>query len=329
MNKKIIQMLSLTSVLLLAGCGNGGGADKVQGKKVAFKGKTNCIQTEKKEIFCDGVKVRVVHDEKAHAVASKDGFGFMRKSYALDSDYHKLLNSYQEKNQIDRNILMFSKVSEKALPYAIQRTSEIARRGKTSLRFETRNGDCSQGSNGQLNDCKTNRERTEVSDLWLAPLNQHVYYAYSIYIPKDYNEMDAPYQILGQFHDNEANNFDNQYANGKMYINFKYNHHDRMHLYLTDFTKGQWHDFVYDAIWSKTDKGRIIVKMDGKEIVDYRGQNVSDTSNVGPYFKLGNYRSHMERYKHGTHPTQIVYYDEYRHGKSLSDVSYETTEPLD
>ncbi len=336
MKKMVIYLI--TSLLLVTTSFVGLAAGKTKAPSSAkeaqnlSKHSKKCF-TYKNEKFCKGIKQTSVHNLLENASPSPDGFGYVINLAGKDKKekaYLKEVLPYQKKNNIDQNVLMFSKIGEKSRNYAITRVTNEKRRGKTSLRFEIRNGDCYTGHSGQLNDCATFRERAEVSNLWLAPMDVPVYYAYSIKLPKDYPEMDNPYQIIGQFHDNQANNFSNQYQGGQFYINVKYNHRDRLHDYVSNFTKGKWHDFIYKIVWS-TDpkKGLVEVTMDGKKLFSYRGRNLSDGAQIGPYFKMGIYRSHLERYKHGKHPTQVIYYDEYRHGKTLESVSYKKNPPVD
>lgn len=303
---------------------------KTKNTSLSFANREDCVKKDG-EIWCGGVRQTVIHDDLKGKRHSPDGFGYIMGSYKPESStYNASLYEHQKKNNIDKDVWMFSKVSESALDYAITRVNDTVRRGETAIRFELRDGDCVHGNGKQLDDCETHRERTEITDLWLAPLNKTVYYAYSMYIPENYSEMDEPYQIVGQFHDLEANNFNNQYQNGTMMLDIKFNHVDALLASVPEFTKGKWHDFVYQTVWSTdASKGRIIVWMDGKMLIDYQGRTLSDGAQIGPYFKFGIYRSHLERYKHGKHPTQVIYFDEYRHGKTLKDVSFDTTEPLD
>ena len=74
--------------------------------------------------------------------------------------------------------------------YAYTRVAGFSRKGPTSLRFEVRSGDCftaypDRPSSG-WDDCTRHRERAEVREKWTAMWNRPVWYAISIYIPRNY-----------------------------------------------------------------------------------------------------------------------------------------------
>ena len=73
------------------------------------------------------------------------------------------------------------------------------RSGEKSIRFELRAGDCGKDKDGGWNDCKTNRERHELSGRYRVSKGES-WYAWSIYMPEDFKNVDPVSVILGQFH---------------------------------------------------------------------------------------------------------------------------------
>ena len=59
------------------------------------------------------------------------------------------------------------------------------RAGEQSIRFELRAGDCGKDKDGNWNDCKTNRERHELSARLRVSKGDR-WYAWSIYMPEDF-----------------------------------------------------------------------------------------------------------------------------------------------
>ena len=73
------------------------------------------------------------------------------------------------------------------------------RAGEKSIRFELRAGDCGKDKDGGWNDCKKNRERHELSGRYRVSKGEN-WYAWSIYMPEDFKNVDPVSVILGQFH---------------------------------------------------------------------------------------------------------------------------------
>ena len=67
------------------------------------------------------------------------------------------------------------------------------RAGKKSIRFEVREGDCGNDP-GKWNDCKKDRQRHELSG---DRFNGKAWYAYSIYLPKDFKSVDPVKSAMG------------------------------------------------------------------------------------------------------------------------------------
>ena len=70
------------------------------------------------------------------------------------------------------------------------------RAGDKSIRFELRNGDCGEDP-GKWSDCESLRQRHELSG---KRFRGKYWYAYSIYLPKDFKSVDPVKSAMAQFH---------------------------------------------------------------------------------------------------------------------------------
>ena len=73
------------------------------------------------------------------------------------------------------------------------------RMGKKSIRFELRAGDCGKDKDGGWSDCKKDRERHELSGRYRVSKGER-WYAWSIYLPKDFKNVQPASTMLAQFH---------------------------------------------------------------------------------------------------------------------------------
>ena len=100
--------------------------------------------------------------------------------------------------------------------------------------------------------------------------------------------------------------------------------------------KGKWHDIVVKAVWARSNEGEITVWVNGVEKYNFRGFT---TLGYPVYLKYGVYRTSMVRYKikyaksfdtsdDTIVPTQIVYYDEVRHGRTRAGVDIRIIEKM-
>lgn len=185
-------------------------------------------------------------------------------------------------------------------------------------RFEVRYGDCS--SNQDWNDCKKDRERSELSERSKATHDGDRYwYGWQIYFPDNYTNIYPTKVALGQFHQMNSHpvwmfqnadggySLDDQVWGGtrKLYP-----------LISEEQLRGKWHKIEIDVKWTRDDNGWFRVWVNGEQKVDYSGQTM-EASTV--YFKYGIYRSFIERYrirhsktikptKDDIVPTQTVFY---------------------
>lgn len=199
-----------------------------------------------------------------------------------------------------------------------------ARLGHQSLRFEVKPGDC--GYNNGWDDCKNDRERHELSG------NRHgdeeYWYAWSIYLPKDFKNIYPTKLAMGQFHQSKGHvvwMFQN--GNGGYYVdNQVYGYTSRKDKILNQKDMlGKWNDILVNAYWTDKKEGFFRVWVNGKLSYKYSGPTKSKGKKV--YQKFGVYRSFMSRYKMAKNvdlvPGQVVYFDEVRTGKSCSNLKLE------
>ena len=197
------------------------------------------------------------------------------------------------------------------------------RMGKKSIRFELRAGDCGKDKDGGWSDCKKDRERHELSGRYRVSKGER-WYAWSIYLPKDFINVHPTSTMLAQFHQQSKHviwMFKNKH--GGYWIE---NH---VHDYTVASTQiltreqmlGKWNDILVNVNWSHKDDGFFKVWVNNKLVHDFKGKTKS--KGVKTYFKFVIYRSQVSvyelKYKKKI-PTQIVYYDEIRAGKKKDDV---------
>jgi len=84
---------------------------------------------------------------------------------------------------------------------------------------------------------------------------------------------------------------------------------------------GKWNDILVNVNWSHKDDGFFKVWVNNKLVNDFKGKTKS--KGVKTYFKFGIYRSKVSTYElmyKKKIPTQIVYFDEVRAGKTKEKV---------
>ncbi len=204
--------------------------------------------------------------------------------------------------------------------YKIVNRPEPVRAGSQAERFELRAGDCSIGQD--WNDCATDRERSEVVQSNPAiDLDQEYWFAWSLYVPKDFQNVYPVKAVLGQFiqegiekHPLLFQNFSGGYWMDQNQLNLP----SQKLIDEPDF-KGRWHDLLLHVKWSQTDQGFINVWVDDKLKFESKGKNVIGKGAIR--FKYGIYRSFLSRGpKEKLLPTQVVYFDEVKWGKTRKSV---------
>jgi hypothetical protein len=222
----------------------------------------------------------------------------------------------------------FATIDLEAQDWAWKRQTDIVRKGETALRFELRDGDCftamPHAPEEGWDDCTLDRERTEIREKWYPELNKNVWYAFSMMIPDDYVYM-YPKQIFFQTHTGRGPNVYFQLDREQFKINILTEEGVTTTLYeIGELPKGVWLDFAINAVWSADDDGKLYVYLDRKRILRHRGPTIDIDTQIygrGPFAKFGIYRSHLFRWEsEEPHPTQVLYFDEYRRGYEARDI---------
>lgn len=215
-----------------------------------------------------------------------------------------------------------------------------ARAGKAFQRFELRDGDCFFNPQaGSWNDCKMDRERFEFSSKPRQKPKGKQCYGYSIKLDENFEAINPTNTDLGQVHQKGGpkgtagglKSFPPLIQIGVKDNNFYFAWHKltgsaqsvidkRIDYNLAKISemKGIWTDvsFCLDFV-----KKRMDVWVNGNKKVEILQSPINFTP-ASIYFKYGIYRSFISRYKNlkGKIPTQIVFYDEIRRGKSIEEV---------
>ena len=217
--------------------------------------------------------------------------------------------------------------------------SSNARAGKAYQRFELRDGDCFYSKGSSWNDCKSDRERFELSSKPRQKPKGKQCYGYSIKLDKNFQDVAPTNTDLGQVHQKggpkgTAGGFksippliqigaeNNKLVFGwHMLTGDKNNIKDvkiKKTLVEIHKIKGKWTDISFCLDYKNK-------RMDAWVNGEKKVQILKSPINFEPkstYFKFGIYRSFVSRYKKikGKIPTQVVFYDEVRRGISIEDV---------
>lgn len=199
------------------------------------------------------------------------------------------------------------------------------RAGRQSIRFEVRAGDCSWNSLG-FSDCETDRERHELVQIGDTQKQGDAYwYGWSIYLPKDYPVVFPAKVALGQFHEIGPVTWMFRNKDGGYFVNRQDGFgppYGFDKILEDDEMRGLWNDIEVFVRWMPDDTGVFAVWLNGRQVYDHRGPTMH--AGERPYFKFGLYRNVISRYKQangvGRLPTQVVYFDEVRRGKTRAEV---------
>jgi len=231
-------------------------------------------------------------------------------------------------------------VSSTSWGYKYVSSPEPVRAGEKSQRFEVRKGDCGQDPGG-WSDCNTDRERSEV---WVRnPLiypKTDMWFSWSIFIPQDFKSSNSVRTTVGQIHQQGVVNGLTSTAGGfqsfppLLQFNIRENcfdasyhrlfkgvytltdHLDYECITTVDAVRGKWTDIVVHFNSNKDD-GILEIFLNG----EIKRTIINPVIIVPDYFNLkyGVYRSFVSRQPNGM-PTQIVYFDEVRIGKTRMEV---------
>ena len=187
------------------------------------------------------------------------------------------------------------------------------RYGQNSEKFEVRPGDCSRSTGGGWDDCKNDRERSELIQRGNTQKEGDEYwYRWSIYIPESHQNLYRTKVCYGQFHQEycEPVLMFNEHEGGYwLSIDeqlIDYGEQNINLLRAQDFV-GRWNDIVVHIRWTKKKNGWVKVWVNGEEKVEYVGKTIACRQ---VYFKYGVYRSFISRRKKLTETvTTTAYYD--------------------
>jgi len=222
--------------------------------------------------------------------------------------------------------------------YAFVMSKDVVRAGTKSQRFELRQGDCAGDT--KWNDCKQDRSRTErftQIDEIMPYANQVVWVGYSMFIPKDFVGISPANTMIGQVKlTGVSSPIWNMYAtNGR--LRFVANA-TQQSCYVGNLSKlkGKWTDIqIGTDLGMKRSEGSLDGKFAEVWINNEKQTTCSHilrpvmhqhhfnkSKNKQLHFAWGIYNSFISRWTmtNPNIPTQVLYYDEIRIGKSKQDV---------
>ncbi|WP_299629389.1 heparin lyase I family protein [uncultured Tateyamaria sp.] len=222
--------------------------------------------------------------------------------------------------------------------HGFAKVRDVARLGKRSQRFEVRAGDC--GWDDGWSDCDNDRERSEltVKKNWRPGTDQWI--AFSIYLPEDFRTSSRVRATVGQVKmrggptgfaggfPSEPGVFQMEMLGNRYFLRVHVlsGPFDNVRNDIKDYNlasiselRGRWTDFVI-RLNTKTAPGALEVYKNGTRVAAHPyNQNYAPREY---YFKYGIYRSFVSR-NGGPMPTQVVFFDEVRMGRSYDKVAVE------
>ncbi len=222
--------------------------------------------------------------------------------------------------------------------HGFAKVQDLTRMGKRAQRFEVRAGDC--GWDDGWSDCDNDRERSElyVKKDWRAGTDQWI--AFSMYLPADFKTSTRVRTTVGQVKmkggptgfaggfPSEPGVFQMEMLGNRYFLRvhvlsgpFENVRNDIKDYNLASISelRGKWTDFVV-RVNTKGAQPTLEVFRNGTRVVLH-----NYTQNYAPkayYFKYGIYRSFVSKHR-GPMPTQVVYIDEVRMGRSYDKVAVE------
>jgi len=235
-------------------------------------------------------------------------------------------------------------LNDKKHGYAI--SSDVARAGKKSQRFEVRAGDC--GEDPGWSDCENNRERSEISIKKTWGYGKDVWIGFSVFLPPDFKTSSRVRTSVGQIHQKGGNRptgtagglksfppmmqmemiGDRYYMGVHILTGTKENVKDvtkDFDLLRVSQMRGRWTDI---AIHFDTSKGNELLEVFVNGKLKGSVRNWIKFRPAEYYLKYGIYRSFVSRHG-GPMPTQILYIDEVKMGNSFDKVSPNEKRPVD
>jgi hypothetical protein len=220
----------------------------------------------------------------------------------------------------------------------------VARAGRKSQRFEVRPGDCWR--NDGWDDCANNRERSEFSIKKRWRYGKTMWIGFSVYLPADFQTSSRVRTTIGQIHQEggpsgtagglasfppmmQLEAIGNSYKAGfHLLSGAASNVRDDVKYFdlarISDM-RGRWTDVL---IHFDTSGGRELAEV---YVNGQRRAQIAGFIRFRPqeyYFKYGIYRSFVSRHG-GPMPTQVVYIDEVRMGKTRAKAELNPSRPVD
>jgi hypothetical protein len=201
-------------------------------------------------------------------------------------------------------------------PHAINpvSVSDFSIIGKTSIRFESNDGECGQEPN--WNDCPNDRERAELN-YWDETWKKQKWYRFYLFLPKDYNSIAPAKMSLIQWKRLNPSKvlviFQHMHAGLTFNRNGETFPDSYIVLKSNEELLGNWTEIIFNTNWHPDPKkGFMKVWIDRKLKVDFKGQaNSKDGKRLN--LRYGLYSSYMSYYKNtynnNTMPQRVAFYD--------------------
>ena len=201
-------------------------------------------------------------------------------------------------------------------PHAINpvSVSDFSIIGKTSIRFESNDGECGQEPN--WNDCHNDRERAELN-YWDETWKKEKWYRFYLFLPKDYNSIAPAKMSLIQWKRLNPSKvlviFQHMHAGLTFNRNGETFPDSYIVLKSNEELLGNWTEIIFNTNWHPDPKkGFMKVWIDRKLKVDFKGQaNSKDGKRLN--LRYGLYSSYMSYYKNtynnNTMPQRVAFYD--------------------
>jgi hypothetical protein len=215
-------------------------------------------------------------------------------------------------------ILQVEEFSPLNAPHAINpvSVSDFSIIGKTSIRFESNDGEC--GQEPRWNDCPNDRERAELTygtEYW----KTEKWYRFYLYLPKDYNSVAPAKLSLIQWKRLEPSKVLVQFQHMHAGLTFNRNGETFPDSYIVlkpnEDLLGNWTEIIFNTNWHPDpEKGFMKVWIDGKLKVDVKGRaNINSIEGRELSLRYGLYSSYMSNYKKTFNtkkmPQRIAFYD--------------------
>ena len=215
-------------------------------------------------------------------------------------------------------ILQVEEFSPLNAPHAINpvSVSDFSIIGKTSIRFESNDGEC--GQEPRWNDCPNDRERAELTygtEYW----KTEKWYRFYLYLPKDYNSVAPAKMSLIQWKRLEPSKVLVQFQHMHAGLTFNRNGETFPDSYIVlkpnEDLLGNWTEIIFNTNWHPDpEKGFMKVWIDGKLKVDVKGRaNINSIEGRELSLRYGLYSSYMSNYKKTFNtkkmPQRIAFYD--------------------